>query len=321
MKYTQTNSLKNPVNVVVVGSINCDLTTYVSDFPIRNQTIMANNSVLSVGGKGVNQAVAAAKDGAKVSIVGCVGDDVFADKAVNYLRLHKINTLYVRRIQGIPTGTASIMVTEKQENLIAVSPGANWQLTVEDVGNVEELISKADVVIVQLEVPPETVRATLALCRKHDVLSVLNPAPAANYAKSMYSLADIVTPNETEASVLTGIDVSGLEGVSEAANVMLSQGVNQVIVTLGERGSFIASDDIKKFLPSYSVDVIDPTGAGDVFNGVLAVSIAAGLPLIDAVIRSSAAAALSVTKPQAQNSAPDTNQIDRFIQLNSIKPE
>ncbi|WP_166421980.1 ribokinase [Paraglaciecola sp. 20A4] len=317
MKKSQIDNLGRPVKVVVVGSVNCDLTTYLTDFPLKNQTVMAKKSVLSIGGKGVNQAIAAAKDGANVSFIGCVGDDLFASNALNYLHTHQINTDNIRRIKNQSTGTASILVTEQRENIIAVAPGANWLLTVEDVYNAEELIRQADVVIVQLEIPAEVVKVVLELSRKHHVLSVLNPAPAADYAKSLYSLADIVTPNETEAAELTGIEVKDNDSVVEAANIMLSEGVKQVVITLGEKGSYVASNEIQQLISPFSVDALDPTGAGDVFNGVLAVARAQKLPFIDAVVRASAAAALSVTKPLAQDAAPDHQQINQFLQLNS----
>lgn len=313
MKKSHISHLNKTLKVVVVGSINCDLTTYLTDFPLKNQTIMAKNSVLSMGGKGVNQAVSAARDGAKVSFVGCIGDDLFATNALNYLHSHNIDTHHVRAITGAATGTASIFVTDKKENMIAVAPGANWLVTVEDVLKAEELISQADAVIVQLEIPPEVVKATLALTKKHHVLSVFNPAPAADYAKSLYGLADIVTPNETEASELTGIEVIDNESIIESANKMLSEGVKQVVITLGENGCYIASEQVKQFIPQFQVDAIDPTGAGDVFNGVLAVACAKGAPLPSAVVRACAAAALSVTKPQAQDAAPCSEQIDQFI--------
>jgi len=278
---------------------------------------MANNSVFSIGGKGVNQAVAAARDGGNVSFVGCVGDDIFSNNALRYLHSHHIITDHVRRVKDTPTGTASIFVTTKGENIIAVSPGANWMLTVDDVYAAEDIINRADVVIVQMEIPPETVKAVLMLSRKKNVLSILNPAPASSHAKSLYSLADIVTPNETEASQLTGIDVVGITGTEEAASVMLSEGVSKVVITLGKQGSYIASGTITKFTPSFPIDAIDPTGAGDVFNGVLAVAIASGMSLQNAVIRASAAAALSVTNPMAQDAAPDRHKIDVFLKSSS----
>lgn len=317
MKNSQIDSLVPPVKVVVVGSVNCDLTTYLTDFPLKNQTVMAKKSILSIGGKGGNQAIAAAKDGANVSFIGCVGDDLFASNALNYLHSHQINTDNIRAIKNESTGTASILVTDQRENIIAVAPGANWLLTVEDVYNSEALIREADVVIVQLEIPAEVVKVALELSRKHHVLSVLNPAPAADYAKSLYSLADIVTPNETEAAELTGIEVKDNDSVIEAANIMLSEGVKQVVITLGERGSYVASNEIQQFISPFLVEALDPTGAGDVFNGVLAVARARKQPFIDAVVRASAAAALSVIKPLAQDAAPDHQQINQFLQLNA----
>lgn len=317
MKNSKISSTEVPINVVVVGSINCDLTTYVPHFPAKNQTVMAKNSILSMGGKGVNQAVAAAQEGGKVSFVGCVGDDAFADNAIQYMQSHQINTDHVRRIDNAPTGTASILVTDQHDNMIAVSPGANWQLTIEDVIKAEAVIRNADVVIVQLEVPPETVQTALELSRKHHVLSILNPAPAADIASSLYPLADIVTPNESEAAELTGIAVDDMDGVAQAAKIMLSEGVKQVVITLGDRGSYIASQNIQAHIAPFTVDALDPTGAGDVFNGVLAVARARDLPLLEAVTRASAAAALSVTKPLAQGAAPNGHQINQFLQLNS----
>jgi ribokinase len=317
MKNSQIDNLVPPVKVVVVGSVNCDLTTYLTDFPLKNQTVMAKKSILSIGGKGVNQAIAAAKDGANVSFIGCIGDDLFASKALNYLHSHQINTDNIRAIKNESTGTAAILVTEQRENIIAVAPGANWLLTVEDVYNSEALIRESDVVIVQLEIPAEVVKVVLELSRKHHVLSVLNPAPAADYAKSLYTLADIITPNETETAELTGLEVKDDKSVIEAANIMLSEGVKQVVITLGERGSYVASNEAQQLIPPFFVEALDPTGAGDVFNGVLAVARARKQPVIDSVVRASAAAALSVVKPLAQDAAPDHQQINQFLQHNS----
>ncbi len=316
MKQSQMDNAKVPVNVVVIGSINCDLTTYLKAFPLKNQTAMAEQSILSIGGKGVNQAVAAAREGANVSFIGCVGNDMFADKALGYLHKHRVNTDCIRRVDKFSTGTASILVTNQHDNMIAVAPGANCQLTVEDVNKAEQLISRADVIIVQLEVPSETVKAALLLARKYHILSVFNPAPATDDAKSLYSLADIVTPNETEAAQLTGVAIEGVKGASQAGDIMLCEGVNQVVITLGGQGCYICSDSTQQFIPPFDVEVKDPTGAGDVFNGVLAVGRARGIPLQQAVIRASAAAALSVSKPLAQDAAPATIHIDQFLQSN-----
>jgi ribokinase len=319
MKNYNQNICNKTVEIVVVGSINLDITSYLTCFPEINQTVMASDSVQSMGGKGLNQAIAAACDGANVSFVGCIGEDQFGDRALEYLKSNNINTNHVRRVSGKSTGTASILVTEKGENMIAVASGANGDLMPEDIYLAKNLISQADVLIVQLEVPKETVKTALSLAKKYQVLSIFNPAPAVDFAKEFFYLADIVTPNETETAMLTGVSPLSDNGPSVPAKIMMAGGVKQVVITLGGEGCFIQSSTVSELLAPFDVDMVDPTGAGDVFNGVLAVGLGSGLSLKDAAIRASAAAALSVTKSMAEGAAPRTSAIDHFLNKNSQK--
>ena len=308
--------MKKSANIVVVGSINFDFTSYVTDFPEPAQTLLANKSLQAMGGKGLNQAVAAACAGAQVTMVGCVGNDELGSKAINYLAANNINTKHVRKDENSNTGTASIFVSEQGQNMIVVNVGANACLTAEDIINAESVISKADVLITQLEVPEEAVKAALLMAKKHDVTSILNPAPAADFAKKLLPLVDIVTPNELETLELVGIDPTQELGAENAAKKFMKEGVNNVVITLGEYGSYIASESLSTSIPAFDVEVTDTTGAGDVLNGVLAAKLGGGLPLDLAVIQASIAAAISITRPMAQGSAPTNAEIMAFIEQN-----
>lgn len=314
---------KNAMRITVVGSINCDFSTYVKNFPLINQTIHANNFSFNVGGKGLNQAVAAARIGADVSFVGCVGDDLFGHKALSYLQENNIDTTHIKVHNDELTGTANIFVSESGDNMIAVTPGANANISIDDIDSANELIRHADVLMVQLEIPLPAVEQALAIATKHNVLKILNPAPAIDSAIDLLPFADIVTPNENELFSLSNVNtphnniqISEIESLSRG---LLKKGANTIVTTLGARGCFIVSETAATHIPSIPVHSIDPTGAGDVFTGVLAASLANNNSLTEAARFSTAAAALSVTKPTATNAAPYPQEISNFMQNNSLQ--
>jgi len=310
-------SAKQNNKITVVGSINCDLTAYVNTFPETNQTIIAQGSSLAIGGKGLNQAVAAANAGAEVSMVACVGDDSFGKMSLEYLKKNSVKTENISILAGEKTGTANIFVSDKGENMIAVSSGANALLTPLDLAAADNAITDADVVIVQLETPLKTVESTLLIAKNNNIFSILNPAPALEECVSLLPLVDLITPNETETMVLTGIYPSCQDSVKRAALILQEQGANAVIITLGEKGCFVMNREDAKLIPPFNVEAVDPTGAGDVFNGVLASSLTKGIDLFESAKIASAAAAISVTKKTAEGAAPSALEISEFIEIHN----
>jgi len=304
----------NAVSVVVVGSINLDLSSFVETFPVRNQTIAAHESNISAGGKGLNQAIAAARTGAKVSFVGCVGNDAAGAAAMKVLEDNGVDTTFVKVVDHVHTGTANILVADGGDNMIAVSPGANHQLTTSDVANATERIETADVMLCQLECSLAVVDFAMQVADTHNVSKILNPAPVVDGVLDLIHFADYITPNETEALDLTNFDPLDTPFRQLAADKLRGMGASNAVITLGSLGSFIAGvDGHSHMLAPFSVEAINTTGAGDTFNGAFACGIARGYELVDAAIYASAASAISVTGKSAYDSAPRHHDIIDFI--------
>lgn len=311
---TQKKHLENQGKyITIVGSINADITTYVRDFPARNQTILARTASLTVGGKGLNQAVAARTAGAQINFIAAIGNDAFGEMAQNYLTENKINTAYIKTMEGITTGTASIMVSEKGDNMIVVATGANDHLSPNDIIAHKAVIQSGTIVIVQLEIPLETVRATLVAAGEAGVTTILNPAPASPAARKLLQLADFITPNETETDEIVGIYPKDAKSAQTACEKLRRYGSQNIIITMGEKGYYIAVDGKESLENPFQVDAVDPTGAGDVFNGILAAALARGMEAFPSARYAAAAAALSVMKPGAQEAAPSWTEIEEFI--------
>lgn len=305
---------ENPATVVVVGSINLDLSSFVSEFPIPNQTISAYDSNLSAGGKGFNQAIAAARVGANVYFVGCVGDDVSGKAAIDTLNENGVDTQFVKLVSGVHTGTANIMVADGGANMIAVSPGANEHVEIDDVAKAIELIEQVDMMICQLECPVEVVKFALTLAKSKGIATVLNPAPVIEGAASLIGMADYVTPNELEALGITGHDPTQITQRQAASNKLKSLGAAASVITLGSEGAYLSSStDSNYMLPAFKVDAVNTTGAGDTFNGALTCGLARNYSLINAAIYASAASAISVTGKSAYDSAPTHQQVIHFL--------
>ena len=310
------NTSNKETKIVVLGSINCDLSSFVTDFPAPNQTISTRESNLSIGGKGLNQAVSAARAGAQVHFIGCVGDDTFGNIAIDFLHKNNVNTTHIRKIKGTATGTANILISENGQNMIAVSSGANQDLSPSDVIATKELIASADILITQLESPLETVELALKTASENNVTSILNPAPATKQAVDFIAFADFITPNEIETCELTDIDPvddSQENNKQLAANALQKIGAKNIVMTLGKQGCFVTGDGQQEFIPAFSVKAVNTTGAGDVFNGAFAVAIARNLSITDAANYANAASAISVTRKSASDAAPTHQEISKFI--------
>lgn len=299
-------------SIVVVGSSNTDMIIKLARIPRPGETVLGGEFFSAAGGKGANQAVGAARAGGKVTFVARVGNDIFGDQAVAGFRKDGINVDCVFRDRAAPSGVALIFVAKDGENSIAVAGGANARLMPADVKRAARAIRSAAVLVAQLETPLETVQAAAGIAAKAGVRFILNPAPARTLPNTLLKLVSILTPNETEAEILTGIKVTDMATAAKAAERLLSRGVNTVILTLGSRGAFLADAGGKQLVRGFKVKAVDTTAAGDIFNGALAVALAEEKALPAAVRFANAAAAISVTRWGAQPSAPTRAEIGRF---------
>ena len=302
-------------SIVVVGSSNTDMIIRLDRIPKPGETILGGKFLTAHGGKGANQAVAAARSGGSVTFVARVGRDGFGDQALAAWREDGIAVQHVARDPAAPSGVALIFVAKDGENSIAVASGANGKLSVADVHAARGAFAAAAVCVMQLETPLATVEAAATLAAKLGLTVILNPAPARPLPARLLRQISILTPNETEAELLTGIAVADVASAKKAAAKLLDQGVGRVVLTLGKRGALVADGDGARMVPGFKVKAIDTTAAGDVFNGALAVALAEGQALEAAVKFANAAAALSVTKAGAQPSAPKRREIDRLLRL------
>ncbi|WP_079477558.1 ribokinase [Halobacillus salinus] len=284
--------------VTVIGSINMDLTVTTKVMPEQGETVLGEQFATYPGGKGANQAVAAARIGSNVRMIGAVGDDVFGKDLLNHLSSEGVETGSIYQLSGMATGTATIIVND-HDNRIIVAPGANHGLTPEMVYKQESLIEQSDVLLVQLEIPIETIGAVAVLAEKHEILLIVNPAPYQKLPETFLERASFVTPNETEARMLTADD-PWVEW--------------KLITTKGKEGVSILVNGEQITVQGYPVEPVDTTGAGDTFNGALAAKLSAGTELKEAVAFANAAAALSVMKSGAQSGMPTTKQVLTFLQ-------
>ena len=297
-------------NILVIGSSNTDLVIQTSHFPEPGETVMGGVFSTFAGGKGANQAVAASRLGAKVTFVARVGNDGFGRQAIDSFDKEGITTSHIFIDENEPTGVASIIINKDGENTIVVAPGANNMLSKTDIEAIVSLVEATDIVLVQLEVPLETVTFVIQLAHKLHKKIILNPAPAVKLDYNLLSYLDIITPNESETKILLGKKVSDLKSASEAAQVFLDKGVKNVVITLGKQGAFFKNDHEEYLIPAIKTEVIDTTGAGDTFNGALAVAISEGKSWRDALDFSNKAAAISVSRLGAQSSIPFRKEIE-----------
>jgi ribokinase len=303
-------------SIVVIGSSNTDMIIRLARIPKPGETLLGGDFSSAAGGKGANQAVGAARAGGKVTFIARVGTDIFGTEAIAGFKKDGINVSHVIRDASAPSGVALIFVAKGGENSIAVAGGANAKLSTSDVKKASKAISSAAVLVAQLETPLPTVQAAAEIAAKAGVRFILNPAPARPLPGSLLKKVSILTPNETEAELLTGIKVSGPTDAKKAAEKLRAKGVETVIITLGSRGAFIADASGGTLVPGFKVKAIDTTAAGDTFNGSLAVALAEGKSMMEAVRFANAAAAISVTRLGAQPSAPSRAEIERFLKSN-----
>lgn len=300
--------------ILVFGSFVVDLMARAGHLPTPGETVKGSYFTMGPGGKGFNQGVAAHKAGADVMMVTKLGYDTFARTAISTMEALQMDTQYLLRTHETPTGSAMVMVDENTaQNQILIVPGSCATVTESEVNTLAPLIRQAEYVLLQLEV---NLDATLAVARlAHDCGTkvILNPAPAQALSEEFYSMIYMVTPNEVEAEMLTGIPVTDELSAAKAAEFFFSKGVEQVVITLGERGVYAATQQSVKLIPAYTVNAIDTTGAGDAFNGGLLAALAAGANLFDACAYANAVAALKVTKLGATAGMPTKQEIDAFL--------
>lgn len=302
--------MKTP-HIAVVGSANMDLTTFTDQFPRPGETIFGRDFNLGFGGKGANQAVAARLCGAGVSMVARVGDDIFGDATLRNFRNLGIQADHVRVTPGVSSGVAPIFVDSSGQNRILVVKGANDRLSPADIDAAADLLRQADAIVLQLEVPVETVFHTLRFARSNGIPAILNPAPGQPLDLAEAAMAEYIIPNETEAEALTGIVVRDVESAREAARHLLSHGVRRAIITLGAKGALAADATSMEHIAPFPVDPVDTTGAGDAFIGSFAVFLAQGIEERDAIARSNLYAALSTLSVGTQKSFVTLERFER----------
>ena len=302
---------QNP-KVVVVGSFNMDLVVKAERRPQTGETLMGEEFGMFIGGKGSNQAIAAARLGANVTMIGRLGTDLFGDTLMAAHAEEGICTDYVTQDTEVGTGVASILIDADGDNSIVLVPQANMHLTVADIERASESIAAADVLLLQLEVPIAASQRAAEIAKSNGATVVLNPAPAQELPDDFLAQVDILTPNEVETESLSGVRVSTTTDAERAAKVLLDKGLSAVILTLGERGALLLTPNLTQQVPAYSVEVVDTTAAGDAFCGALATALARGENFVDAVAFANAAGALAVTVLGAAPSMPTAAQVEAF---------
>ena len=300
--------------IVVAGSSNIDMTAYVKSLPRPGETIGGGRFMQANGGKGANQAVSAGRLGGDVLFLTCVGDDMQGRMLKDVFAADGIHTECMKFSPNSPTGTALIFVADDGENCIAVAPGANRELLPEDIDAAADLLSKAEYLLMQLEIPLETVYHAVDLAYEAGVKVVLNPAPFSDAIPvEVLSKLWLITPNETEAEKLTGIKIGSAGDAFQAADFLLSQGVKNVIITLGSSGSIICNADTHELVPARKVTAVDTVGAGDVYNGALVTALSEGKSLVEAARFATVASSIAVTRPGAQTGVPHRAEVDEIL--------
>ena len=300
-------------NIIVVGSLNADLVVRAPRFPQPGETISGEDLKIIPGGKGANQSVAAARQGASVAMVGRVGNDSFGPELINNLKHNGVDTAHVQIDSEAATGTATIIVDAQGQNSIVLSPGGNGRVSSADLNTVS--FSDYKLLLLQLEIPLEPVLEAAKRAKEKGLRVLLNPAPARTLPDELIALPDFIVPNEGELSLLTNQPVQDLASAENAARALLAQGAQTVIVTLGANGALIVNREVTKHIPAFQVDVVDTTAAGDAFIGGCASALLQNKPLGDAVRSGCACGALAATKFGAQPSMPTKEEVEGFMSL------
>jgi ribokinase len=296
--------MKDKKSIIVIGSTNTDMVVRADHIPVPGETILGGTFFMNPGGKGANQAVAAARLGGDVTFICKTGTDIFGKDSSQLFAKEGINTGFVLQDEENPSGVALITVSDNAENSIVVAPGANSSLNPGEINKAGSIIGKAGAILIQLEIPIDTVKEAVLTAHKNGTLVVLNPAPAAKLSDDILKCVDIITPNETEAAILTGISVTDISSAEKAAIALHEKGINTVIITMGSKGAMLYHEDKKTVIPAPVVKAVDTTAAGDVFNGALVVALSEGMGMTEAVIFACRASSISVTRQGAQSSAP-----------------
>ncbi|CZF84414.1 ribokinase [Grimontia marina] len=299
--------------LVVLGSVNADHVLQVPSFPRPGETLHGRNYQVIPGGKGANQAVAAARLKADIGFIACVGDDPFGVNIRESFKCDGINIGGVKMQADCPTGIAMIQVSDSGENSICISAEANAKLTAEAIEPELERIRHAEYLLMQLETPLDGIELAAQIGKRHDTKVILNPAPARELPESLLACIDIITPNETEAEVLTGVKVEDESSSKAAANVLHGKGIETVMITLGAKGVYVSQNGEGQIVPGFRVQATDTTAAGDTFNGAFVTGLMESMPLESAIKFAHAAAAISVTRFGAQTSIPTREEVDTFL--------
>lgn len=295
--------------IIVIGSSNTDMVIKTEKLPVPGETILGGTFLMNPGGKGANQAVAAARLGGKVTFITKRGNDLFGNQAVGLLMREGIDTQYIVKDLEFPSGIALITVDSAGENSIVVAPGSNGNLIPEDISPMIFENSKFEILLLQLEIPLDTVEYSAVKASERGIKVILNPAPACELSDNLLQHIWLLTPNETETEIITGVRIRDIPSAERAASLIQERGVKNVIITMGETGAFVKSENYSGLIPGVKVSPVDTTAAGDIFNGALAVAISEGRDLNDAVSFANKAASISVTRMGAQASAPYRSEI------------
>lgn len=299
--------------LVILGSANVDHILNVNDFPLSGQTITAKNYKVAFGGKGANQAVAAGRSGANVSFIACVGDDDAGKNIKAQLQKDHVDVQAIQNTTGQLTGVALIFVNQHADNFIGIHAGANAALNAEYVKQYTDLIQHARILLLQLENPMESVICAATIAKHSGVKVILNPAPAQTLSPDLLKMIDILTPNETEAEILTGVKINNLKDANKAAQVLHDYGIETIVITLGAQGVWLSDKGYGQLIPALKVNAIDSIAAGDTFNGAFATALLEGKSNKEAAEFANAAAAIAVTRHGAQPSIPYRSEIDAFL--------